>query len=116
MAFTGDPSLIGSPCVDALVADGTVDEATIYDAECFGNITDNVALMEAEVDVSRSTALLMFCWYIFLNLFSRLSFLTLSCFCFLAFPPSIIDFFRACTRYFYYQVFMLKIVERIPSI
>lgn len=53
VAYTGDTSRIGSPCVDSLVEAGTVLEAITYDAACFSNITDNEVLISEGVEVSR---------------------------------------------------------------
>ena len=51
VAYTGDTSVIGSPCVDALVDDGTVVQALVFDTECQSDIIDNAALVNASVEV-----------------------------------------------------------------
>lgn len=42
MAYVGDTTVIGSPCVDELVADGAIVEATATDAAC-GNLDVDVS-------------------------------------------------------------------------
>lgn len=61
VAYTGDTSRIGSPCVDALVDDGTVVEALTFDtaADCQSDIVDNVALVNASVEVCACRLLLL---------------------------------------------------------
>lgn len=51
VAYAVDTALIGSPCADALVADGTITEATTTDAIC-GAVADNDVLIDLDVNVS----------------------------------------------------------------
>ena len=53
VAYTGDVDRIGSPCVDALVEDGTVEQALVFDTreECQTDAVDNEALIAAGVEV-----------------------------------------------------------------
>lgn len=60
MAYTGDASRIGSPCVDALVDDGTVVQALTFDTVCGMDIIDNAALVNASVEVCACEC----CWHI----------------------------------------------------
>eukprot|EP00752_Nemacystus_decipiens_P009351 g8357.t1 len=52
VAYTGDTSRIGSPCVDSLVDNGTVVEALVFDTECQLDTIDNAALANASVEVN----------------------------------------------------------------
>ncbi|CAM9439659.1 unnamed protein product [Scytosiphon promiscuus] len=52
VAYTGVTGAIGSPCVDALVDDGTVIQALTFDTDCQSDIVDNEALMNASVEVA----------------------------------------------------------------
>lgn len=52
VAYTGDTSRVGSPCVDSLVEDGSVLEAITFDAACASNITDNEVLISESVEVA----------------------------------------------------------------
>lgn len=54
VAYTGATGAIGSPCVDALVDDGTVVQALYFDTECQLDTVDNDALMNASVEVRAS--------------------------------------------------------------
>lgn len=61
VAYTGETSRIGSPCVDALVEDGTVVQALTFDttAGCERDIVDNAALVNASVEVCACVVLLI---------------------------------------------------------
>lgn len=57
VAYTGDADNIGSPCVDALVENGTIVEATVFNDSC-GYVADNELLVDLEVDVRKSWCIL----------------------------------------------------------
>ncbi|CAB1103470.1 unnamed protein product [Ectocarpus sp. CCAP 1310/34] len=52
VAYTGNVGLIGSPCVDELVDNGTVVQALTFDTVCGQDIIDNEALVNASVEVA----------------------------------------------------------------
>lgn len=54
MAYTASTDVIGSPCVDALVENGTIVQATVFNESCGSYVADNDLLVELEVDVRKS--------------------------------------------------------------
>lgn len=60
-AYTGNTGFIGSPCVDALVDDGTVLEALTFDTVCQMDIVDNAALANASVEVGVCVCVVQCC-------------------------------------------------------
>ena len=69
-AYTGNTGFIGSPCVDALVDDGTVLEALTFDTVCQMDIVDNAALANASVEVC-VYALCNVAWHILVYMYTR---------------------------------------------